>query len=97
MQNILGDVEEASSPGEVAFSIGGQAVRLVAFTAGKRLWFVFRDATGGTSTYRIRFLYAEAPDAQGRVRLDFNRAYNAPCAYNPHTTCPLPLPENRLT
>jgi uncharacterized protein (DUF1684 family) len=35
---------------------------------------VFRDATAPGETYRIRFLYADAPDANGRVRLDFNRA-----------------------
>jgi len=30
------------------------------------------------------------------VELDFNKAYNPPCAYNPYTTCPLPAPGNRL-
>jgi uncharacterized protein (DUF1684 family) len=70
--------------------------RLLAFKAGERLWFVFRDATAPGETYRIRFLYADAPDATGRVRLDFNRAYNPPCAYNPHTTCPLPVAQNQL-
>ncbi|MNC85036.1 hypothetical protein D3C83_06080 [compost metagenome] len=29
--------------------------------------------------------------------LDFNTAYNPPCAFNPYTTCPIPLAENRLT
>lgn len=44
----------------------------------------------------IRFFYADAPDAEGRVTLDFNRAYNPPCAYNSYTTCPVPPPQNRL-
>jgi uncharacterized protein (DUF1684 family) len=30
------------------------------------------------------------------VILDFNEAYNPPCAFNEFTTCPPPLPENRL-
>jgi uncharacterized protein (DUF1684 family) len=60
------------------------------------LWLVFTDRTADTLTYKIRFLYTDAPDADGRVVLDFNRAYNAPCAYNPHTTCPLPPRQNRL-
>lgn len=99
VQNVLGDIEESVSPGEAVFDVDGQPVRLVAFKAGERLWFVFRDATAGADTYRIRFLYADAPE-QGtkgqRVLLDFNRAYNPPCAYNPHTTCPLPVAQNRL-
>jgi uncharacterized protein len=33
---------------------------------------------------------------EGRVRLDFNRAINPPCAYTDFSTCPLPPPENRL-
>jgi uncharacterized protein (DUF1684 family) len=93
---VLGDVTESESPGEAVFTVDGQTVRLLAFKAEKRLWFVFRDATAPGETYRIRFLYADAPDATGRVRLDFNRAYNPPCAYNPHTTCPLPVPQNQL-
>ena len=28
--------------------------------------------------------------------LDFNRAYNPPCAFSPYATCPLPPPQNRL-
>lgn len=95
--NVLGDVTEAESPGEAVFTVEGRTVRLLAFKAGARLWFVFRDATAPDQTYRIRFLYADAPDARGRVQLDFNRAYNPPCAYNPHTTCPLPVAQNQLT
>ena len=28
--------------------------------------------------------------------LDFNEAYNPPCAFNVYTTCPIPLKENVL-
>jgi uncharacterized protein (DUF1684 family) len=95
IQNILGDLEHYTSPGEVEFALDGRTLRLVPLTSGERLWFIFSDATGGTETYPIRFLYADAP-LDGRVVLDFNRAYNPPCAYNPYTTCPLPPPSNRL-
>jgi uncharacterized protein len=95
IQNILGDVEDAISPGEVEFVLQGTTVRLAPLRSGERLWFIFSDATGGRETYPIRFLYADAP-VNGVVELDFNRAYNAPCAYNPYTTCPLPPPRNRL-
>jgi uncharacterized protein len=94
--NVVGDLVDEPSPGEVAFEAQGQSFRLVALDAGTRMWFVFRDATAGDETYNTRFLYADKADARGVVTLDFNRAYNPPCAYNPHTTCPLPPPENVL-
>ena len=95
--NVLGDLEEFQSPGEVALTIAGTAVRLQAISSGRRLWFIFSDGTSNRESYRIRFLYAEAPAADGSVTLDFNRAYNPPCAVNPHTTCPLPPKNNRLS
>jgi uncharacterized protein (DUF1684 family) len=94
--NVLGDYEKLTLPGDVVFTVNGQEVRLQAARAGNRLWFIFSDAGGGKDTYKIRFLYADAPSADGRVTLDFNRAYNPPCAYNPFTTCPVPPPQNRL-
>lgn len=95
--NILGDSEPMISPGEVEAVIDGTTVRLAAVQAARgRLWLIFSDATAGDLTYRIRFLYADAPDSRGAVDLDFNRAYNPPCAFNPHTTCPLPPRQNRL-
>ena len=61
------------------------------------LWLVFRDGTSGKESYpAARFLRAAAPE-NGEVVLDFNRAYNPPCAYNPFTTCPIPTPQNRLS
>ena len=94
--NVVGDYEELSIPGEVVFNVRDKEVRLQAAQSGRRLWFIFSDGLSGRETYRIRFLYAEAPDAEGRVTLDFNRAHNPPCAYNPYTTCPLPPAQNRL-
>jgi uncharacterized protein (DUF1684 family) len=94
--NVKGDFERLTVPGDAVFTVNGQEVRLQAARAGKRLWFIFSDAKSGRDTYRIRFLYADAPGPDGRVTLDFNRAYNPPCAYNPYTTCPVPPPQNRL-
>ena len=96
LPNILGDVEVFQSSGSVALRVGGRALRMMAIDSGDRLWFIFRDMTSGTETYpAARFLYADAP-ANGVTVVDFNRAYNPPCAFNPYTTCPLPPPENRL-
>jgi uncharacterized protein (DUF1684 family) len=81
-QNILGDNHRSVSTGEVEFTTGGARTRLVAFEEGDRLSFVFSDATGGKETYRIRFLSTPKPDAEGNLVIDFNRAYNPPCAFN---------------
>jgi hypothetical protein len=43
-----------------------------------------------------RFLYTDAPSADGSVVVDFNRSYNPPCVFSPYATCPLPWPANRL-
>ena len=57
---------------------------------------MFKDASSGRETYgAARFLYSDLRE-DGTTILDFNQAYNPPCAFNPFTTCPLPLPENRL-
>ena len=61
------------------------------------MFLVFADLTSGHESYGAgRFLYAPMPDAQGRVVLDFNRAYNPPCAFTAYATCPLPPDSNRL-
>ncbi len=97
LPNILGDIEPFTSHGSVVLTVGGQEVSMLPMTSGERLWFIFRDLTSGSETYpAARFLYVDAPDDTGSVIVDFNRAYNPPCAFNPHTTCPLPPIENRL-
>ena len=97
LPNILGDVEAFRTSGSVAMTVGGAEVRMTAVDSGGRLWFIFRDLTSGSETYpAARFLYADRPAADGTTTVDFNRAYNPPCAFNPHTTCPLPPLENRL-
>ena len=97
MLNILGDIESFESPGYLDFEIMGQSVRMEPTSAREgTLKFVFRDGTSGKEVYpAARFLHADAPE-NGEVTIDFNRAYNPPCAYNPHTTCPMPTKENRL-
>ena len=97
IQNIMGDVTEINVPGYADFSLHGKQLRLDAEDAdAEGVSFVFRDLTSGKETYgAARFLDTPAPQ-NGTVILDFNLAYNPPCAYNPDTTCALPPPENRL-
>ncbi|MBC7925912.1 MAG: DUF1684 domain-containing protein [Bryobacteraceae bacterium] len=92
-----GDKQEYQSPGYVEWERKGQTLQLTPVREGERLFFVFRDATSGRSTYAAaRFIYTALP-VDGHVSLDFNQAYNPPCVFTPYATCPLPPPENRLT
>jgi uncharacterized protein len=94
--NILGQKEEETSPGYAVFQWAGQEQRLYPTEEDGRLFFVFRDLTAGKETYSAgRFLYSDMP-RDGRVVLDFNKAYNPPCAFTPFATCPLPPAQNRL-
>ena len=95
--NTYNDPDMMLTEGVVEFTLNGQTVRLRPFTTRpKRFWFVFRDGSSGHETYETaRFLYSDLRD-DGTTVLDFNQAYNPPCAFNPYTTCPIPLKENRL-
>jgi uncharacterized protein len=87
------------APGEIEFDLRGTPYRLTVFGGSTAESFVilFNDATSGVTTYGAnRALAVEAPDEQGRVTLDLNRATNLPCAYTDFATCPLPPAENRL-
>jgi uncharacterized protein (DUF1684 family) len=100
MENMVGTIDTVLVPGIVLFTLDGADCSLLPVVddpADSSFFFVFSDATSGNETYGGgRFLSARlAP--RDRVVLDFNRAYNPPCAFNPYTTCPLPLPENRLS
>ena len=95
--NTFGDLDTFKTEGVVEFTLRGQTLRLRPFTTRpNRFYFVFRDASAGQETYEAaRFVYSDLRD-DGTTTLDFNQAYNPPCAFNPYTTCPIPLPENRL-
>jgi uncharacterized protein len=97
--NILGEIEEMRSPGYAVFTLEGKEVRLepVLESAGaQELFFIFRDLTAGKETYPAgRFLYSSLP-RDGTVLLDFNKAYNPPCAFTRFATCPLPPKSNKM-
>ena len=97
--NVLGTVSEEPSPAALVFWVGGERLTLDVVGAPDhgRYMMVFADATSGSATYGGgRYLWVDEPDAQGRVVLDFNYAYNPPCVWTPFATCPLPTRDNRL-
>jgi len=96
--NVLGDVTPSPVVGEVHFKLGGQEFALTCFEGSEKegLSFVIGDLTRKTETYPGgRFLDTE-PVVDGKVVLDFNRAYNPPCSVTPYATCPLAPKENQL-
>jgi uncharacterized protein (DUF1684 family) len=83
-------------PGELHFKINKENLVLYPFTSGEGYFLVIADETTGLGTYGAgRFMYS-MPDSTGRIILDFNKAYNPPCAFSPFATCPMPPRENFL-
>jgi len=97
--NVLGQTEESDCPGYALFRLNGKEYRLypiIEEPGDKQLFYIFRDLTAGRETYGGgRFLYSALPE-NGRVTLDFNKAYNPPCVFTPYATCPVPPKENHL-
>jgi uncharacterized protein len=97
--NVIGQTEQSENPGYAVFRLKGQEFRLYPILeepGAKELFYIFRDQTSGKETYPAgRFLYSALP-RDGQVVLDFNKAYNPPCAFTPYATCPLPPKENHL-
>jgi uncharacterized protein (DUF1684 family) len=96
--NVLGQTNNQPTPGKLVFTINNTTYRLDALeeTPGE-LFIIFGDATSGKETYPAgRFLYAHKPEPGGMTYLDFNKAYNPPCAFSIFATCPLPPKQNIL-
>ena len=95
--NILGMVEEESSPGAVVWDQDGKTYRLDALQQRDgTLFLIFGDQTNGHETYGAGRFLSTAPPKGGKVVVDFNKSYNPPCAFSAFATCPLPPPENKL-
>lgn len=95
--NVLGSTETQLCEGVLVFEYKNRTHRLEATGAGKNLFIVFGDSTNARETYGGgRFLVVTKPDGQGSTWVDFNMAFNPPCVFSPHATCPLPRQENRL-
>ena len=96
---VLGTVDKMPVPGKAVFTRDGKTYTLLPVLEDPKaneVWFIFADRTSGKETYgAARFLYADMP-RDGKIVIDFNKAYNPPCAFTPYATCPLAPPENRL-
>lgn len=97
--NVIGTIDKMPVPGKAVFEHGGKTFELLPVLESDdadELFFIIADKTSGKETYgAARFIYSDLPK-DGKVVIDFNQAYNPPCAFTPFATCPLAPPENRL-
>ena len=96
--NVLGQTVSSKNAGKLLFEIEGKSFSLdVIDENGPTLFIVFADQSSGKTTYGAgRFIDIPKPDKDGNTEIDFNNAYNPPCAFTPFATCPLPPKQNRL-
>lgn len=96
--NVLGQSTAQKNAGRLLFTINNKEYTLdVIDEGGPNLFIVFGDETAGKTTYGAgRFIDIPKPDANGNTEIDFNKAYNPPCAFTAFATCPLPPPQNRM-
>jgi hypothetical protein len=97
--NIIGQTTASKNAGKLIFEKEGQSYSLdVIDEGGPNLFIVFADQTSGVSTYGAgRFVEIPKPDSEGNTEIDFNKAYNPPCAFTAFATCPLTPKQNRLS
>ena len=95
--NIVGTFNEEENPGKIVFERNGQEFSIEPIVSGDQYFLIFADETSGIETYGAgRFLYSPVADENGNLIIDFNKAYNPPCAFTKFATCPLPPKENHL-
>ncbi len=99
MGTVIGTTDTYPVPGKLRFSRNGKSFEIlpvIEVPGDKQYFVVFADRTSGKETYgAARFVYIDPPQ-DGKAVIDFNRAYNPPCAFTAFATCPLAPPENRL-
>lgn len=101
MPTSAGTEDPMRRVGTLEFTLNGQTLTLAAFAPAAartvdRLFVPFRDLTSAKDTYPAgRYLDLDRT-ATGIYQLDFNRAYNPNCYFDPKWICPLPPRENQL-
>jgi len=97
--DVTGMTSDSDSPGALVFTLEGKEYRIdpVLEEGSDELFIIFKDQTSRDATYQAgRYLYAAKPGPDGKTVVDFNKAYNPPCAFTHFATCPLPPQQNRL-
>jgi uncharacterized protein len=95
-EDIIGEIHDSQMIGYATFEIEGKKYRLDGEDGGDGLFIAFHDKTNAKTTYAGgRYLLTEKPH-DDQVVIDFNKAYNMPCAYALFATCGLPPKENHL-
>jgi len=96
---IIGTIEPTPNPGRAHFQLFGKPYQfeLLEGSDATHFFTIFGDQTNGRETYGMaRFLTGEIDSANATVILDFNSAYNPPCAFTEFATCPMPPASNRI-
>ncbi|MFJ8996011.1 DUF1684 domain-containing protein [Streptomyces sp. NPDC102279] len=92
-----GGTRDLVVPGDITLTVDGREYTLSAFDDDGTLLLVFGDPTNGDTTYGAgRFLFVRRTDDEGRVVLDFNRAFVPPCGFSDQYNCPMPPRQNRF-
>jgi uncharacterized protein len=97
--NILGDATPVTVSGTAHFTLNGKqfAMSPVEGDPNKSVEFVFSDETTNKETYPAGRMVDAGPVKDGKIVIDFNEAYNPPCAVTAFATCPIAPKENRLS
>lgn len=88
-------------PGQLTFKLKGKEHTLLPVLntlEDDEFFIMLKDKSAPQMTYGGgRFMYVPRPkEGETTVTLNFNRAYNAPCAYTDFATCPVPPVANWL-
>lgn len=95
--NVLGLLSKDKALGKLRFNVEGKNYHLDVMDAGDDYYVIFADKTSGRTSYGPgRFLYVPKANKDNITTIDFNKAYNPPCAFSDYSTCPLPPPQNRI-
>lgn len=97
--SVLGMTGDEVSTGALVFKVEGREYRIdpINEQGETDLFLIIKDQTSRDLTYpAARYLYAKRPGPDGTTIVDFNKAYNPPCAFTPFATCPLPPRQNVL-
>ena len=99
VHNQVGMDLDMPVPGALNFEIAGEhyALEPIGSTEGESLFIMVYDKTSGDETYGSgRYIDVPMYNEAGITYIDFNKAYNPPCAFTDFATCLFPHKENRL-